>query len=322
MRYFAAVAQPPKELENPSYRRFPEPDSRRKVDGPVLILGAARSGTTAIGGAVAKLGFPYEGGPPVYEAGQLIKPLQGREVEKMQQEIAAITAKHGALWAIKMTVQRGGPSVMPFPQFLHEVISPAALVIVTRDPALTANRRGLMERQGRDLAEYMTHLNRSILDFQNSVVYASQVDCPVMFISYDRVLSDAEAILNELCEFLDWQPSETAMQDAVDFIQPMPTDYLRAARKFLVVGQLEKATEQMVRGWAHYAYLPDTLELEILVNGEVVGKVTADEDRPARARVKCGFQFKLNGLAKIGDEVRVRAVGDEYDLKGSPATVS
>lgn len=95
------------------------------------------------------------------------------------------------------------------------------------------------------------------------------------------------------------------------------------------IGSLEKIRPDLVRGWAMLPKSRAAVELELLVNGMPVEKTKANrlhkriQARGKHPTGKCGFLFKLpeDKALKSGDEVSVRFVESQRDLRNSPSSL-
>jgi hypothetical protein len=95
-------------------------------------------------------------------------------------------------------------------------------------------------------------------------------------------------------------------------------------------GQLDRADRKVIAGWAQNASRPpdERVELEVLIDGESAGTLTARWLRPDLATAGIGdgahaFWLHLpHGLSPLAEHtVRVRRHSDGAELSGSPITI-
>jgi hypothetical protein len=96
------------------------------------------------------------------------------------------------------------------------------------------------------------------------------------------------------------------------------------------IGNIVRADPGVVAGWAIGSDLAKPVEVELLVNGTSIGKMTADKLRPAlkergvHPTGHCGFVFKFGPSRQLkeGDEVAVRPLGEPISFRNSPRRVA
>lgn len=93
-------------------------------------------------------------------------------------------------------------------------------------------------------------------------------------------------------------------------------------------GALDIALPVRVGGWAMRSGDAEPVQVEILVNGERVATVRADQPRPQQLQQgkhptgRCGFTWKPAQPLAVGSEVRACCVGADADLPGSPKRIT
>ncbi|MBO9476741.1 sulfotransferase [Shimia sp. R11_0] len=172
----------------------------------LMIYGVNRGGTTAVAGGIRRMGV------------FLGDDMEGNLEDK------CFRFKHG-LDAIRATVaQRNADYDVwgwkhPHPhQYIDEILPELRnprLILVTRD--MTANTLGVsswdQEALGKGVGLYMGQTRKNVDLMWNA-------KCPVMLVSYEKLVLKPEAVLKELAHFCGLTPKKALVSHAAEFIKP------------------------------------------------------------------------------------------------------
>lgn len=299
----------PRELLNPGFVRVNQPHPRDC--GPVVIVGAARGGTSMVSGVLGHLGvFLGDGAaPPVYEEIPLSQCLERGDLA----EAEVIRDKYNAkadLWAWKR------PSAIRQLQAVEELLTPRQWILVYRDPVATALRRSISD--GSDVNAVLAAVNREY-DAMNQ--FLQQHRPPALLVSYDTAVRRKEQFVPALVDYLGIAPSRAQLAAAATFIQHDPPDYLNEARRRRFVGFVDAIGPRAVRGWARRVDGGVPVQVSVLVDGAEVGTVVADKPRAdlaANGHGSCAFEYLHDEDFGPHAQVRARVAGETTNL--SPST--
>ncbi|MFY0659091.1 MAG: hypothetical protein JXR15_01265 [Shimia sp.] len=180
--------------------------SRTSKQRTFLIFGVNRGGTTATAGAIRRLG--------VFLGDDIGGNLEDRLFRKrfgldaIRATVADRNANFG-IWGWKH----------PHPhQYIDDLLPDLRnprLILVTRD--LTANTLGVSswdrEEVDKGLALYLAQTRKNVELIQRA-------DCPVLLVSYEKLLVKPELVLRDISHFCGLTPSASKLAHAADFIQP------------------------------------------------------------------------------------------------------
>jgi len=180
--------------------------SRTNNQRTFLIFGVNRGGTTATAGAIRRLG--------VFLGDDIGGNLEDKLFRKrlglgsLRSTITHRNADHD-VWGWKH----------PHPhQYIDDLLPDLRnprLILVTRD--LTANTLGVSswdrEKVDKALSMYLTQT-------QKNADLIQRADCPVLLVSYEKLLIKPEFVLRDIAHFCGLKPSASMIDHAVDFIQP------------------------------------------------------------------------------------------------------
>ncbi|WP_412553411.1 hypothetical protein [Shimia sp. MIT1388] len=180
--------------------------SRTNDHRTFLIFGVNRGGTTATAGALRRLGVFLGDDIGGNLEDKLFRKRLG--LDAIRATVAGRNESHD-VWGWKH----------PHPhQYLDDLLPDLRnprLILVTRD--LTANTSGVSswdrEEVDKALAMYLTQT-------QKNADLIRRVDCPVLLVSYEKLLVKPDLVLRDMAHFCGLTPSSSAFAHAVDFIQP------------------------------------------------------------------------------------------------------
>ena len=311
MTYHVGQRSPIDALHNAGLFRLN--DNSRHQQETIVVLGAARSGTSMVAGVLHKLGI-YMGDRlgPVYEDVALSDAVERRDVRRVQNIVEVRNARHN-VWGWKR------PSAVDHMSVIAEQFRNPCLIAVFRDVFAIANRNRISMRD--DVVNSMRSALRYYVKLADVL---AGTPFPTLLVSYEKAMADRSAFVQEL---RSWARADAMnVEAAVTFVRPDPQDYLVSSRITQARGFLDVVDTNRIAGWAMLVHSQAPAEVSVLVNGDEVAVARATLHRPdlLAKRVHptgdCGFSVALppNHVLRAGDEVRVRVVGDIVDLNGSP----
>lgn len=290
----------------------------------LVVLGTARGGTSAVAGALDRLGL-YTGAlssGPVFEDVNLASAIESGEAERARTVIDTYNADY-PVWAFKR------PRLLYHVQDVHSLFRNPVYIVVFRDVFAAAQRTQISG--GVDIFLTMDKLladNGRIIDFLEST------QPNALLVSYEKLMANPALLVDRLIELLPAPVTASARQAAIDFIQPAPEDYLDATRTTKASGAITGIDHDRVEGWARYNFpLKPAAELELNINDETMATTVADLATASLGRcaqqpadipedLGCGFRFVLpEGSLNSGDTVSVRASEDIGPLENCPLQV-
>lgn len=293
----------------------PESPSPEKT---VIVLGAARGGTTMVAAVLQALGvFMGEKLGPVLEDVALSQAVEARDTARLAEIVASRNATH-PVWGWKR------PSALEHSDVWQGRFRNPYIIAVFRDPFAIANRNRISM-----LSDVFQNMERSVQHLGTLVNLLRQQKGPVLLLSYEKALAFPETFVRAAEDFLDLNAAERRA-DAIQQIDPSPQKYLETSRITQSLGHLDTADEQICGGWAFYAKQPARpAKVQVFVNDRLVHTVAADRPRPDvkesgnHPTGLCGFRFEWPpGTApRAGDRVEARVEGDVKSLNGSPKSL-
>jgi len=281
----------------------------------LVVLGAARGGTSMIAGALHRLGVPMaERTGVVYEDVPLSEAVEKGDLEALERLIAERNARH-PVWGWKR------PSSLRFRERWIGRFRNPHYVAVFRDLFAIANRNRLSMQ-----SEVLQNMRHSQEHFGLLLDFLQADAAPVLLVSYEKAMAHPEHFVGALREFVGTGDA-AQVQAALRSIEADSATYLKTSRIAGALGVLDKIQADRVAGWALFRDAPHKpVQVKITVNGEREYTVTANRLRPdlktkgLHPTGERGFALRLAGAERLrpGDEVAARVVGDIVDLRNSP----
>lgn len=299
---------PPREFLNPGFAVVNQPPSR--AEGPVVVVGAARGGTSMLSGVLGHLGiFLGEGArPPVYEEIPLSQCFESADFAQARAIRDQYNAR-GTQWAWKR------PSAIRRLDKVEEILEPKLWILVYRDAVATALRRSISD--GSDLRPVLSAVNQEYEAMNRFLVNRQP---PALLVSYDTAVRRKEQFLKALVDYLGVEPTGTQLEAAAAFIRHDPPDYLNEARRRRIVGFVDAIGPSTVRGWARRVDGGEPVDVAVLVDGDEVGSARADgprADLAAQGHGACAFEYRHNEQFDPDARIQVQVVGDTRPLSRS-----
>ena len=296
---------------------------RDREQKTLVVLGTARGGTSAIAGALDRLGV-FTGAlsaGPVFEDVNLSAAIESGSPGQVRGIIDDYNARH-EIWAYKR------PRLLYHIQDVHPQFRDPVYLVIFRDVFAAAQRTHISG--GVNVFLSMKTLlgdNKRILAFLRS-------ESPdAILVSYEKLLARPELLVDEVLGLLGRSEDHTARRAAIDFIRPAPEDYLDATRTNKASGAVTGISHNRVQGWAKYNFpLKPAAVVELSLNDSRIASVTAD--RPASDQLacdqvvaeapadsRCVFRFDLEDHAiQAGDRISVKVSEDIAALENCPVT--
>lgn len=288
----------------------------------VIVLGAARGGTSMVAGTLAHLGvFMGEADQlaPFYEHSEFGKYLKSGDKSAARGLVREYDRRY-PVWGVKTLSKRLWTWLGLFNEPVY--------VVVFRDVLATANRRSVS--LGRSVLPEMLKIALHNLLLIGFVALSRR---PTLLVSYEKTLLAPGDFVAALERFLGLD-DEARRKVATDFIRPSPKAYTQRATTRAQMdpdgrwfGYVDIVETHRVAGWVASPNAATACTVELLVNGTVRQTVEACLARPDVIQsygdlpLQCGFEFDLGPVARLheGDVVDVRVVSEpHYRLANMP----
>jgi hypothetical protein len=281
----------------------------------VVVLGAARGGTTMVAAVLQALGvFMGEKLGPVLEDVALSQAVESRDLARLTDIVARRNATH-PLWGWKR------PSALEYSEVWQGCFRNPYIIAVFRDPFAIANRNRISM-----LSDVFQNMERSVQHLGMLVSVLRRQKGPVLLSSYEKALAFPETFVRTVEDFLDLDDAGRRA-DAIGQINPASEKYLETSRITHSLGHLDTVNERLCSGWAFYPKQPARpAKVQVFVNDRLVHTVDAHRPRPdvkesgSHPTGLCGFRFEwpAGNAPRAGDRVEARVEGDVKSLNGSP----
>ena len=299
-------------LENSGVMFIGDEKVVEKMRKTLIVLGVARGGTSLVAGTLDKLGvFTGKGSvSPVFEDKILAEAYENKNYKLAEKIIEDYNTKHD-IWSFKR------PAGIDYITHLHENVENPIYLIIFKDIFSVANRNNISMKM-----DILQGLNRAMHDYRKILNFLDSTDINGFLFSYEKIMQNKEIFVNTLKTIIGKDKiSEVQYQEALEFIEPNPKEYLDITRITKAKGVIDKVTKNSVSGWAMYVHSDKSPIVEIIVNAKVITTVLADSYRPdlkeknLHKTGKCGFN--TNVKLKRDDKVSVKVIDDVNYLKNS-----
>ena len=208
--------------------------------------------------------------------------LRGFDVAAFEALVAERNERHAA-WGFK----RPNASAILGASGMAMLRDPRAIVLV-RDPLAAGERTAIAEGLDLDVS-----LERATRGMVTAVRAARRLGVPTMLISYERLRADESAVLSEALAFAGVDPARLNLEQ----VRAAGADYLRQSSG-PPAGHLDWWGDGVLRGWARQPGVDEPVEVLVVVDGDVVARVRADEHRADLQRAgfgqgRHGFQAEV-----------------------------
>ena len=294
------------------------PPAAPAAEKTVVVLGAARGGTTMVASVLDALGVPMgENLGPVLEDVALSRAVESRDLGTLQKIIASRNEQY-PVWGWKR------PAALEYEDVWRGRFRNPYLIAIFRDPFAIANRNRISM-----LSDVFQNMEQSVRHLGALVAIMKKHKGPALLCSYEKALGSPAVFVRAVDDFLGLNVADRHAE-AIGRISPNSPEYLKRSRITNSRGHLDVANEQLCSGWAYYSKVPKRVaKVHILVNDRQVCEVEARFPRP---EIKerglhptgfCGFrvEWPAGEAPRPGDRVEARVEGDIGPLKGSPRVV-
>lgn len=283
---------------------------------PVVIVGAARGGTSMVAGALAKLGvfMGDQALPPVFEDVRLSEKFESKDFIAAGNIVSEYSSSHEC-WGWKR------PSSIDYLSEVGHVFDRARYIFIYKDIFAISQRNSISMQ-----SEILPEMQRALNQYARTLEFLGSTSAPAMLLSYEKTLLDPVNLINSLIAFCRLTPSTDQINSAVNFVRPDPQDYLDASRITKAQGWIDKISSRAIYGWAHYLHKDTPAVVEFFLNDVSIGKAVANIPRPDllnKFKKPCAFAYEapIDLEFKKGDVVRARVLHEVRDINNSPLAI-
>ena len=267
----------------------------------VLVVGIERSGTSMVAGVLSQLGvFMGDSCSDITYEDERLGALM-----KTRQKWRGVIEEYCQypIWGFK----RPSCNFLTLKRLRY---FPSPLVIyIARDVVSVSTRCAQVYNRPFD-----QELNRVLVAQSKLTKKLASCRSPVLYLSYEKVLSKPDDFVALLCNYLDIMPTQTQLDQTYDFIQPEPESYLTVCEPHLkYVGFVDAADVKSVTGWVcTRKYGEQKPELQLFVNGLSVNFTIEIIERSdikqqgIHPTGECGFRITPELAIKKSDHIELR----------------
>jgi hypothetical protein len=284
----------------------------------IIITGVGRSGTSMTASVLTALGiFMGDRKSAVFEDEDFLHSLLSFDYARMAKLVAARNLAHPR-WGFKFASLQN--HILP-PQF-NEFRNPR-LIVVMRDPVAVAARALISDPGVKNAPHAFFNVTEQM---HNMATLVAKAYCPTLLVSYEKFISFPSETIAAIAAFCQIELTEESLANAMKTVEPNNTDYLRLFHKDYR-GHVDGIQYGQLRGWCAPVNGDATVEVELLVDGNLVRSMTASELRPDLVKAKIGagahaFTFDLSRDSFAEScVVTVRAAGTDFVIDGSGRTI-
>jgi len=286
----------------------------------LIVVGPARSGTSMVAGALAKLGL-FMGDncqPPTFEDTNLASAVEKGKIDDVKVIIEHYNS-HSPLWGWKR------PSSLNHLERLHNLYRNPLYIFIFKDIFSIANRNKISMKQD-NICHSMLN---ALADYHKVIDFINKKSPNALLISYDKLLRQPNTLIDTLIDYSEIAPTNQAYEEALSFIDDTPVDYLDSSRITKSVGQLDLVTKKKIAGWAKQVHTKEPAIVEVFVNDKLLTTVIANKYRKDLqenniSTTGCSaFHLTLSSdeMLKVNDVVSVKVKGEIKELRSSPVTI-
>lgn len=292
-------------LDDPAVAFRKGPVLPRGASRTLIVVGAARGGTTMIARMLHDLGiFMGEGLGSTYQdeaMSAISRALFDGEIDISAPAIGDVLRRRDRLfpvWGWKFTNHL-------FEALYAKTRNPH-LVAVFRDPLAIATRESVS--QGYAVAPCLERALQQIAAFGQFVL---STPYPCLAVSYERGLQRKSELVDALLDFAGIDAPSELRERAAQWAQPGSPEYLQETRAPEVEGMIDEVGSE-AKGWLRYPHRPDRrVAFALLIDGEPIYNGVAERFRADLREVFgndgcCSFAVPLPDFLKDGRQHRVR----------------
>lgn len=278
-----------------------------------VVTGLQRSGTSLVAAMLQTAGLfiGSDINDVVFEDEAMARILASGDTAALRQIIAQRNANH-SVWGFKYPA-------------LCDALAPSQLALFDRPRVVVTFRDPIAMAVRKSLSEYhdpMHVLHGLIAEQSAMMTFVSQLTCPSLLLSYEKVLGFPEDFVDATLRFCDIPQTDGLRARLVALIEPNRQRYIASAR-WRVEGLIEGVRNGQLYGWCRLTASHDPLALDVLVDGRVAVRVVAATFRQdlldaGVGQGRHGFFIDLETLQGRPDSViRVAVVPHGIDLHNS-----
>ena len=298
-------------LINFGFKKYNESNSTNEKT--IVVIGAARGGTSMVAGILYHLGVPMgKASAPVFEDVRIANAFETNDDEKLNKII--IEYNKNPVWGFKR------PGAINYLEKIASNLRNPHFVFIFRDVFSIANRNGIS--MGSDLVDAMKN---AIIDYDKMISFIAETNFPCLLCSSEKVNAYPKKFVETMVEFTGMDVSTQDLGKAIDFVNPESIEYINASRINRTHGQIGQVKNNMIHGWAAWFYRNEPAPIEVYINGKIVAECIADEfrphlvDQPKTREGYCGYSVDISHVEfNEGDELIVKVKSDVMQLKNSP----
>ena len=279
----------------------------------IVVTGVARSGTSLIAAVLRAAGlhmgdFIHE---VVNEDAQMLEIVRSRDTALLRAVIQQRNAKH-ARWGFKI------PNLHAY--LRHDELNlfrNPYLIVICRDPVAVAMRNTLSEHK-----EELQGLIAAADAMAAMARFAEQANCPLLLLSYEKVLSFPPLLIDSLVDFCGLTVGPAERQTLLAQVKPNNPDYLNVATRHFL-GRIDGFIDGELYGWCVEEDRLEPVRLDLFADDRLIETFDADRYRADLAAGGMGngchgFSRDIGRHKLRGDAVlRVRINGRMLELENS-----
>jgi len=279
-----------------------------------IVVGIARGGTSLVSGSLSQLGV-FSGTlstKPVYEDLRLAQAFEEKNYI-LAESIIEEYNKENTIWSFKR------PSSIHYLNKIHTLCRNPIYLIIFKDIFSVSNRNNISMN-----LDIINGLKKAYTDYGNIIDFISKKNVNGLLLSYEKVMENKENFIDTISEIIGKELiSKEQKQNALDFIEPNPKEYLDSSRITRGIGQIGIVSENYVQGWAKYIHTDKPGKVELYINDIYIDSVEAKDfrqyllDNGTHSTGHCGYIFHLKKKLEDGDKISVKLSDEVKFLRNS-----
>ncbi len=288
-------------------------NAKDKGKRTIVVTGVARSGTSLVASVLKAAGLHM--GDHVYdvvnEDAQMLEIVRSRDTKLLRALIQQRNTRYPS-WGFKI------PNLHAYMRYdeLNQFRNPH-LIAIFRDPVAVAMRNALSEHTGQ-----LPGLIAASGAMQAMARFAEQTDCPLLLLSYEKVVSFPPLLIDSVLDFCGITLTAAKRSALLEQVKPNNPDYLSvAARRFL--GRIDGIMGGALYGWCFEENRLEPVRLDVLADDRLLESFNSDRYRADLASGGIGngchgFSIDLSHHKLPADAViRVKITGRQLELENS-----
>ena len=175
----------------------------------IVVLGAARGGTSAVAATMDALGVAMGRGalPPVYEDLELALAIEDARETDAQALIARRST--ASPWGFKR------PGYSRHAADYHSRLGNVRYIAIFRDPLATAMRAQLSSE-----ADLLGTMRRTLAEYRRIKVFLRNAQAPALLVSYEKLLENPQGFVDALADCCAWGPAQSRRSPSIARSRP------------------------------------------------------------------------------------------------------